>query len=98
MVKSCYHFDMNKNFIKYSIFGFLGSVPLNLLLFGTFDILTKLGIPNKLGNNVGLVLLVYAIEVPLYMLFVYLYLRAQSEKNLEKLNREVEKITGKKLS
>lgn len=87
---------MNKTFIKYALFGFLGSIPLNLLLIGTFGILSRLGILND-ANRVVLFFAVYAIEIPLYMLIVHLYLKAQSEKNLEKLKKDVEKITGKKL-
>lgn len=87
---------MNRTFIKYLLFGFLGTLPLNYLLFGTFDILTKLGIPNS-SNRVALFFIVYAVEIPLYMLIVYLYFKKSSEKNLEKLKKDVEEITGKKL-
>lgn len=87
---------MNKAFIQYLLFGFLGSVPLNLLLFWTFDILSRLGIPND-SNRVLLFFVVYLIEIPLYMLIIHFYLKAQSEKNLEKLKKDVEQITGKKL-
>lgn len=86
---------MNKTFIKYLLFGFLGTVPLNFLLFWTFDILFRLGIPND-SNRVLLFFVVYLIEIPLYMLIIHFYLKAQSEKNLEKLKKDVEQITGKK--
>lgn len=87
---------MNKTFIKYAVFGFLGSIPLNVLLVTTFDVLTRLGIPND-SNKVTLFFAVYAIEIPLYMFIVHLHLKALSEKNLEKLKKDVELITGKKL-
>lgn len=87
---------MNSTFIKYLLLGFLGTLPLNFLLFWTFDILSRLGIPND-SNRVLLFFVVYLIELPLYMLIIHFYLKAQSEKNLEKLKKDVEQITGKKL-
>jgi hypothetical protein len=87
---------MDRTFIKYLLFGFLGTLPLNYLLFMTFDILTKLGVPNN-SNRVALFFAVYIIEIPLYILVAYLYLRMRSKENLEKLKEDIKEVTGKKL-
>ncbi len=88
---------MNKGFWKGLIYGFIGTLPLYLMLNGAFWILQNLGIIQP-GKNPILIILIYVIVIVVYFIWVIVYFRRQSSKNLEKLKEEVEEITGKKLS
>ncbi len=87
---------MNKGFWKSLIYGFAGTIPLYLILNMTFWILQSLGVIQP-GENPALVIGTYAIVVLIYFILIVVYFRNQSSKNLEKLKKDVEQITGKRL-
>lgn len=88
---------MNKGFWKGLIYGFVGTIPLYLILNVAFWILQNLGILEP-GKNPTLVIVAYAVVILIYFILILLYFRNQSSQNLEKLKKEVEQITGRKLS
>ncbi len=67
------------------------------MLNGTFWALQNLGLI-KPGENPALIIGIYALVFLIYYILVAIYFRRNSAKNLEKLKKEVEEITGKKLT
>ncbi len=88
---------MNKGFWKGLGYSFLAGSFLNLLLVFAFKILQKIGIIHTEENNPFLILGVYAVVLLIYTLVAVFYSKRQSSENLEKLKKEVENVTGKKI-
>lgn len=89
---------MSKGFWKGFGYSFAAGSFLNLLLFVAFNILQRMGIIQTGANNPFLILGVYAVVLLIYIIKTRFYLKQQSEKNLEKLKKEVENITGRNLT
>lgn len=85
---------MNKGLL----WGYLGTLPLTFLLKIIFGGLESAGILHTSSNNSAFIIGIYIVVLIVYSIFVYLYLKRQSTKNLEKLKKGVEEVTGKKLS
>lgn len=88
---------MSKGFWKGAGYSFFVASLLNLLLVGAFNVLQKIGIIHSRENNPFVILGVYAIGLLIYTLAAIFYFRQQSSENLEKLKKEVENVTGRKL-
>lgn len=88
---------MTKGFWKGFGYSFLAGSFLNLLLVVAFNILQKMGIIHTGANNPFLILGIYAIVLLIYIITAKFYFKQQSSKNLEKLKKEVENVTGRKL-
>lgn len=89
---------MNKGFWKGAGYSFFVGSSLNLLLVLAFNILQKIGIIHTGDNNPSLILGIYAIVLLIYALAAIFYFKRQSSENLEKLKKEVENVTGRKLT
>lgn len=88
---------MNKGFWKGLSFSFSIGTLLNLLLYVVAYILQKSGFIKNKENNFLFIVLIYAAVFTIYFLATKRYFKHQSEENLEKLKKDVEKITGRKL-
>ncbi len=89
---------MSKGFWKGMKYSFLGAIPLNLLLILAFNILQKLGVIHTEVTNPAFIIGVYTIVFLIYIVAVIFYFKRQSSENLEKLKKDVEGITGRKLT
>ena len=88
---------MNKGFWKGLRNSFIATFPLYLMLNGVFWIIQKMGLVKE-GMNIGLFIGLYAIVILSYLILAKMYFRKKSANNLQKLKREVEEVTGKKLT
>lgn len=67
------------------------------MLNGVFWIIQKMGLVKE-GMNIGLFIGLYAVVILSYLILAKMYFRKKSANNLQKLKREVEEVTGKKLT
>ncbi|MEK7616440.1 MAG: hypothetical protein AAB414_00090 [Patescibacteria group bacterium] len=88
---------MNKGFWKGLRNSFIATFPLYLMLNGVFWIIQKMGLVKE-GMNIGLFIGLYAVVILSYLILAKMYFRKKSANNLQKLKREVEEVTGKKLT